>query len=156
VLFGDRYPHAGPHGLTIHLDSPQKVVFPVHETLPAGDVNVAPGAVVPVADGITPQTGEEWSRPADSSGPNSLVAVYSPLLATVLGTMGLPHIVIRFYTSRDGTSARRTTIRVLGLLAVFYAFPAVYGAMGRALTPELYTTANTDAVVLSLPQAVWP
>ncbi len=159
VLFGDQYPHAGPHGLTITLDAPQTITFPDTGrtvTLPAGTLHLAPGTAVPVAEGITAQRGIDWSRPADRSGANSLLSVYSLLLATVLGTMGLPHIVIRFYTSRDGTSARRTTIRVLGLLAVFYAFPAVYGALGRALTPQLYTTGATDAVVLRLPEAAWP
>jgi Na+(H+)/acetate symporter ActP len=45
---------------------------------------------------------------------------------------------------------------VLGLLALFYAFPPVYGALGRALIPELYTTGDTDSVVLQLPAAAWP
>jgi Na+(H+)/acetate symporter ActP len=113
-------------------------------------------APVAVAEGDPIRRGEEWARPVGASRSNSLLAVYSLLLATVLGTMGLPHIIVRFYTSRDGTSARRTTVRVLGLLALFYAFPPVYGALGRALVPELYTTAGTDAVVLELPAAAWP
>ena len=74
--------------------------------------------------------------------------VYSLLLATFLGTMGLPHILVRFYTNPDGPAARRTTVRVLGLLAMFYAFPVVYGALGRVLVPELYLTGETDSVVL--------
>jgi cation/acetate symporter len=84
------------------------------------------------------------------------VFVYSLLLATFLGTMGLPHILVRFYTNPDGSAARRTTVRVLGLLGLFYLFPAVYAALGRALTPELYVTGETDSVVLELPQAAWP
>jgi Na+(H+)/acetate symporter ActP len=84
------------------------------------------------------------------------VFVYSLLLATFLGTMGLPHILVRFYTNPDGSAARRTTVRVLGLLGLFYLFPAVYAALGRALTPELYVTGATDSVVLELPQAAWP
>jgi cation/acetate symporter len=47
-------------------------------------------------------------------------------------------------------------VRVLGLLALFYAFPAVYGLLGRALVPELYLTGETDSVVLRLPEAAWP
>ena len=47
-------------------------------------------------------------------------------------------------------------MRVLGLLGLFYAFPAVYGALGRVLTPELYLTGETDTVVLRLPEAAWP
>ena len=77
-------------------------------------------------------------------------------MATFLGTMGLPHVLVRFYTNPDGHAARRTTVRVLGLLALFYSFPALYGALGRALTPQLYMTGQTDSVVLSLPKAAWP
>jgi Na+(H+)/acetate symporter ActP len=84
------------------------------------------------------------------------VFVYSLLLATFLGTMGLPHILVRFYTNPDGPAARRTTVRVLGLLGLFYLFPGVYGALGRAMVPELYVTGDTDSVVLALPEAAWP
>jgi Na+(H+)/acetate symporter ActP len=45
---------------------------------------------------------------------------------------------------------------VLGLLSVFYLFPGVYGALGRALTPQLYLTGQTDDVVLTLPRLAWP
>jgi Na+(H+)/acetate symporter ActP len=45
---------------------------------------------------------------------------------------------------------------VLGLLGAFYLFPAVYGLLGRAFTPELYTTGDTDSVVLRVPAAAWP
>ena len=65
--------------------------------------------------------------------------------------MGLPHILVRFYTNPDGSAARRTTVRVLGLLGAFYLFPAVYGLLGRAFTPELYVTGDTDSVVLRVP-----
>ena len=34
--------------------------------------------------------------------------------------MGLPHVVVRFYTNPDGRAARRTTLVVLGLLGLFY------------------------------------
>src|SRR5581483_9335478 len=82
--------------------------------------------------------------------------VYSLLVATLLGTMGLPHILVRFYTNPDGPATRRTTVRVLGLLGLFYLFPWIYGMLGRALTPSLYVTGATDDVVLKLPHAAWP
>ena len=46
--------------------------------------------------------------------------------------MGLPHVVVRFYTNPDGRAARRTTLAVLALLGVFYLLPPVYAALGRA------------------------
>ena len=45
---------------------------------------------------------------------------------------------------------------MLGLLGIFYLFPAVYGLLGRAFTPELYVTGDTDSVVLRVPAAAWP
>ena len=173
AMFGQEMPRAGDAGLVVELDEPTQVTFPEataysvdgvpaqaaedeQTTLPAGELRLPPDAVVPVADGIDAQTGEDWARPVESSGPTSPVFVYSLLLATFLGTMGLPHILVRFYTNPDGPAARRTTVRVLGLLAMFYAFPVVYGALGRVLVPELYVTGQTDSVVLALPEAAWP
>ncbi|CAB4958404.1 unannotated protein [freshwater metagenome] len=121
--------------------------------LPAGTVRLPAGEVVPVADGIRAQTGMEWARPAGGDGRGSPLFIYSLLLATFLGTMGLPHILVRFYTNATGSAARHTAVRVLGLLGLFYLFPVVYGLFGRALLPELYLTGDTDLVVLRLPEA---
>ena len=43
-----------------------------------------------------------------------LLFTYSLMLATMFGTAGLPHILVRFYTNRDGHAARQTTLVVLG------------------------------------------
>jgi Na+(H+)/acetate symporter ActP len=65
--------------------------------------------------------------------------------------MGLPHVVVRFYTNRDGRAARRTTIAVLCLLGLFYLLPPVYGVLGRIYVPGLIDSARADTVVLALP-----
>ena len=53
--------------------------------------------------------------PLAASGSQGLYTTYSLIvLATFLGTMGLPHVVVRFYTNPDGRAARRTTLVVLG------------------------------------------
>ena len=83
-------------------------------------------------------------------------ATYSLLLALALGTMGLPHVLVRFYTNPDGRAARQTTLIVLVLLGAFYVFPAVYGVLGRLYAPDLYLTRGTDTVVLALPGRVFP
>jgi len=80
-----------------------------------------------------------------------LYATYGLILATFLGTMGLPHVVVRFYTSPHGVAARRTTVAVLGLIGAFYLLPPLYGALGRLYTPELALTGDADASVLLLP-----
>jgi Na+(H+)/acetate symporter ActP len=67
--------------------------------------------------------------------------------------MGLPHVLVRFYTNPDGASARRTTLVVLALVGLFYLLPTLYGVLGRIYTPQLLMTGRTDAVVLLLPEA---
>ena len=57
------------------------------------------------------------------------------MLATFLGTMGLPHVLVRFYTNVDGGSARATTVRVIALLGVFYAFPTLAGVLMHQVMP---------------------
>lgn len=108
------------------------------------------GAEVPHPEGQPPRDGRDWSRPL--SGTNHPVyGTYSLLVATLLGTMGLPHVIVRFYTNPDGAAARRTTWAVLWLLSAFYVLPPVYGALSRLYTPELLMTGRTDAAVLLLP-----
>jgi cation/acetate symporter len=70
--------------------------------------------------------------------------------------MGLPHVLVRFYTNPDGRDARRTTLVVLVLLSSFYLLPTVLGALGRRYVPDLLLTGNTDATVLTLPDRVVP
>ena len=90
--------------------------------------------------------GAGWSLPL-GTGNQGLYTTYSIVLATFLGTMGLPHVVVRFYTNPDGRAARRTTLVVLALLGVFYLLPPVYAALGQA-----YGADADDTVVLELPR----
>ncbi|MFD9455073.1 cation acetate symporter [Streptomyces sp. NPDC059985] len=113
-----------------------------------------PGSVVPGARAGTDNDAEPgWSAPLSGERrEHRLYATYGLILATFLGTMGLPHVAVRFYTSPDGRAARRTTLVVLGLLGVFYLLPQVYGALGRIYAPELALTGDADAAVLVLPE----
>ncbi len=110
----------------------------------------APGDPVPVVSGVDVRNGLDWLLPGGDRG---LFATYSLILATFLGTMGLPHVLVRFYTNPDGASARRTTLVVLALVGLFYLLPTLYGVLGRIYTPQLLMTGRTDAVVLLLPEA---
>ncbi|WP_200301078.1 sodium/solute symporter [Streptomyces adelaidensis] len=107
------------------------------------------GDTVPVADRAT--NGGMSTSLAAGREERPLYATYGLILATFLGTMGLPHVVVRFYTSPHGVAARRTTVVVLGLIGAFYLLPPVYGALGRLYAPDLALTGDADAAVLLLP-----
>ncbi|MDP5184879.1 cation acetate symporter [Blastococcus sp. BMG 814] len=107
------------------------------------------GGVSPASTGTTP--GDSWESPLAGTGDHQLYTTYSIILATFLGTMGLPHVVVRFYTNPDGAAARRTTLFVLALLGLFYLLPPVYGGLGRLYAPDLIASGDTESVVLELP-----
>ena len=111
------------------------VLFIVFTLMGNGSVAAAPASVNPT--GLPP------------AGPYQNISL---LVALLFGTLGLPHVLVRFYTNPDGHSARRTTLIVLGLLSVFYLFPTAYGLVGRMFTPELARSGQADAVVLLLPE----
>lgn len=109
----------------------------------------APSPASPLFD--LPGQVPRWGDPLSVSGPHALYTTYSIIAATFLGTMGLPHVVVRFYTNPDGRAARRTTLVVLALLGLFYALPPVYAALGRVYAGDLVTEGRSDLVVLALP-----
>ncbi|MFE5538993.1 cation acetate symporter [Streptomyces sp. NPDC056492] len=112
----------------------------------------APQTVVPRTRTASGGDTARWSQARDGGRPAlGLYATYGLVLATFLGTMGLPHVAVRFYTSPNGRDARRTTLVVLGLLGCFYLLPPVYGVLGRTYAPELALTGDADAAVLVLP-----
>jgi cation/acetate symporter len=102
--------------------------------------------------------GSHWAEPLSGFGgqDHPAYATYSTILALVLGTMGLPHVLVRFYTNPDGRAARRTTLTVVALLGLFYLFPPVYGVLGRVYLPTLPEGVRPDSIVLALPTAVLP
>ena len=58
-------------------------------------------------------------------------------LALVLGTAGLPHVLMRFYTVPSAREARRSVVWAIWLIGIFYIFTLVlgYGA-GALVGPE--------------------
>ncbi|MFJ6737316.1 cation acetate symporter [Streptomyces sp. NPDC091279] len=109
----------------------------------------AAGSPVPEADRAS--NGDLTTSLTTSRQERPLYATYGLILATFLGTMGLPHVVVRYYTSPHGGAARRATVTVLALIGAFYLLPPLYGALGRLYTPELAVTGDADAAVLLLP-----
>ena len=113
------------------------------------------GAAVPTIAGAALPGSDTWQRPLlDAGNGHPLLATWSILVATALGTMGLPHVIVRFHTSPDGRAARRTAAITVGLLGSFYVFTVVYGLLGGVLLPELYLSGATDTAVVALPSRV--
>ncbi len=56
---------------------------------------------------------------------------FSMVLALVLGTAGLPHILNRYYTNPSGSAARRSTFWVLVFIGTFYIMAPIAGLAGR-------------------------
>lgn len=54
-------------------------------------------------------------------------------LALVLGTAGLPHILMRFYTVPCAKEARRTVVWAIWIIGVFYLFSLVIGYAAAAM-----------------------
>ncbi|MDL4771153.1 cation acetate symporter [Spirillospora sp. NBC_01491] len=138
-------------------DGDRVALDPGRHSLSAGTELAFPaGATVPHVERLPAQDGDTWAMPFGRGEDHGLYATYSALLAVLLGTMGLPHILMRFYTNSCGRAARRTAAMVPALLSLFYVFPILYGALGRLYTPELLMTGDTDATILMLPQRLAP
>jgi cation/acetate symporter len=66
-------------------------------------------------------------------------------LALVLGTAGLPHILMRFYTVPNAKEARRSVVWAIWLIGLFYLFTLVLGYGAAALLPKgTITPANQN------------
>jgi cation/acetate symporter len=104
--------------------------------------------------------GEAFLQPGQLYG-KDLVGKFDFLslgLALVLGTAGLPHILIRFYTTPTAKSARKSVLWAIGLIGTFYLMTLVLGFGAAALVDtgkgsQIMTSAGNAASPL-LAQAV--
>jgi cation/acetate symporter len=164
--FGRETPVTFRAAVTLELRERTVVRTPAGEviTLPQGEFDIAAGRTlifpvgspVPGLQGQTPPGGPGWERPlidVQHEG-QPLLGTWAVLLATMLGTMGLPHVLMRFHTSPNGRAARRTAALTVVLLSAFYLFPGIYGVLGRVLVPQLYLSGATDTAVVALPAQV--
>ena len=68
----------------------------------------------------------------------------------MLGTAGLPHILIRFYTVPTSRDARKSVLWAIGLIGTFYLFTLVLGFGAAALL------SGDDRSGSPPPAATWP
>ena len=88
--------------------------------------------------------GEALLGPGKQYGatPTSQLNFLSLALALVLGTAGLPHVLMRFYTVPTAKEARRSVVWAIWLIGIFYLFTLVlgYGA-GALVGPDVIKAA---------------
>src|SRR3954452_5363243 len=80
-------------------------------------------------------TGEKLLAPGAQYGKNGTTRLnfVSLALALVLGTAGLPHVLMRFYTVPTAKEARRSVVWAIALIGAFYLFTLVLGYGAAAL-----------------------
>jgi cation/acetate symporter len=76
-------------------------------------------------------------------------------IALVLGTAGLPHILIRFYTVPTAKAARHSVVWAIGIIGAFYLMTIALGFGAAAIVGQAEITAsnkagNTAAPLLAL------
>src|SRR5699024_8031102 len=57
----------------------------------------------------------------------SPLELFSLQLALILGTAGLPHILIRFFTVKNTVDGRRSLISAAGIIGIFYIMTLLLG-----------------------------
>jgi cation/acetate symporter len=73
-------------------------------------------------------------------------------IALVLGTAGLPHILIRFYTVPTAKAARKSVLWAIGIIGTFYLFTLALGFGAAALVGGEAITAQDRAGNTAAPQ----
>ncbi|MEV4621805.1 cation acetate symporter [Asanoa sp. NPDC049573] len=73
-------------------------------------------------------------------------------IALVLGTAGLPHILIRFYTVPTARAARKSVLWAIGIIGVFYLFTLALGFGAAALVGSKAIVAQDKAGNTAAPQ----
>ncbi|MBF9131117.1 cation acetate symporter [Plantactinospora sp. S1510] len=73
-------------------------------------------------------------------------------IALVLGTAGLPHILIRFYTVPTARAARKSVLWAIGIIGTFYLFTLALGFGAAALVGREAIVAQDKAGNTAAPQ----
>ena len=111
-----------------------------HDDLGAGQVRLQPVRRCSARPPTTrARARRSWSRACATAWNATTKALLSKLdfislaLALVLGTAGLPHILIRFYTVPDRQAARKSVLWAIGLIGIFYLMTLALGFGAAAL-----------------------
>ena len=110
----------------------------VQATVDAGDPAAKVAILVPAANKLH-ETKMAFNEPGHRY---NAFDQFSMVLALVLGTAGLPHILNRYYTNPSGKAARRSTFWVLILIGTFYIMAPIAGLFGRLEIFDAFQAGN--------------
>ncbi|GAA4692852.1 cation/acetate symporter [Promicromonospora umidemergens] len=105
-------------------------------------------AVMQEAVSVAGEGGEALLEPGKKYGVSGITQLdfLSLALALVLGTAGLPHVLMRFYTVPSAKEARKSVVVAIWLIGIFYLFTLVLGYGAAALVgPEAILAAPGGA-----------
>jgi cation/acetate symporter len=111
------------------------------------------GAAATKGNGETAGAGDKLLHAMSKYGTNKLGFI-SLSIALVLGTAGLPHVLMRFYTVPTAKEARRSVSWAIALIGAFYLFTLVLGfgaaaIVGQKLINTLPGKSNAAAPALA-------
>jgi cation/acetate symporter len=102
--------------------------------------------VISGADLLTPGGSPTFAGVRSNSLPKKLDFL-SLMLALFCGTASLPHILIRYYTVKDQSAARKSTVVGIAAIGLFYVL-TLYLGLGAMTSGQLDPTNNTMAAPL--------
>ena len=117
----------------------------------AGEGRLQPGRAVHDAPRRTTRRRTTTSSPACSS--RLRLALLSFGIAFVLGTAGLPHILVRFFTVPDAKAARGSVGWAVFLIGAFYLMVMFVGVGARAILGQAGEEAAGKTGNLAIPDA---
>jgi len=104
------------------------------------------------------ETGQALLAPGKQYGKTGLTQLdfVSLGLALVLGTAGLPHVLMRFYTVPNAKEARKSVVWAIWLIGIFYLFTLVLGYGAAALVGPKAIDAAPGAFLISSGPTIAP
>ncbi|PKQ37844.1 MAG: hypothetical protein CVT59_06135 [Actinobacteria bacterium HGW-Actinobacteria-1] len=114
----------------------------VDEVIAAGDTKAKVAVALPSKNKLHELRDQLFNEPGHRY--NSFDQ-FSMVLALVLGTAGLPHILNRYYTNPSGAAARRSTFWVLVFIGTFYILAPIAGLAGIGFIKDYLANGGTIA-----------
>ena len=99
--------------------------------------------------------GEGRNTSAPGTVPRQPLDTVSLGLALVLGTAGLPHILMRFFTVPDAKAARSSVVWAMALIGAFYVMTTFLGFGARG-DPRHRRRGGRPARAATSPRRCWP